>query len=378
MATENKQKNSEIPEGWTRTILGEFLILQRGFDLPATDRHDGQYPLMVSNGQDGFHKEYKVKAPGVVTGRSGSLGSVFYVEKNFWPLNTTLWVKDFYDNNVKFAYYLLKNLPLDKYNSGSGVPTLNRNHVHPLDIIVPGKNEQKTIADVLSSLDNKIELLREQNETLEKTAQTIFNEWFGRYKVGDELPEGWKAGKLTEIAKFLNGLAMQKFPVRTGEESLPVIKIRELKQGISGQTGKSNLEVPHEYHISNGDVLFSWSGSLEVVIWQYGKGALNQHLFKVSSDVYPKWFYYSWVLHHLKEFQAVAATKATTMGHINRNHLESAEVIIPDSDTLTSMSALMEPLLNKFEINSQEILSLSKTRDLLLPKLMTGKISVKI
>jgi type I restriction enzyme S subunit len=146
------------------------------------------------------------------------------------------------------------------------------------------------------------------------TAQTIFKEWFGKYQIGDELPEGWRVGKLSEIADFLNGLALQKYPAIQGKETLPVIKIRELKQGVTENTDKANTELDKKYIINNGDILFSWSGSLEVVIWKYGKGVLNQHLFKVSSKEYPKWFYYHWTLHHLKEFKNVAANKATTMG----------------------------------------------------------------
>ncbi|MCK5686916.1 restriction endonuclease subunit S, partial [bacterium] len=167
-----------LPSGWIETTLGEVATFQRGFDLPKKDRTNGRYPLMVSNGQDGKHKDYKVDAPGIVTGRSGTIGNVFYVKENFWPLNTTLWIKDFQSNNVKFIYYFLKRFPFEKYNAGSGVPTLNRNHIHPISVSLPLPPEQKAIAEILSSFDEKIELLREQNETLETLAQTIFKEWF--------------------------------------------------------------------------------------------------------------------------------------------------------------------------------------------------------
>jgi len=136
---------SALPDGWVEKELGEVATFQRGFDLPKKERCSGDYPLMVSNGQDGTHKDYKVKAPGIVTGRSGTLGEVFYVKENFWALNTTLWVKDFHGNDVKFLYYFFKTFPFERYNSGSGVPTLNRNHIHPLPVRVPPPPNKKPL-----------------------------------------------------------------------------------------------------------------------------------------------------------------------------------------------------------------------------------------
>jgi type I restriction enzyme S subunit len=190
------------------------------------------------------------------------------------------------------------------------------------------------------------------------------------------LPDGWRVGKLSEIADFLNGLALQKYPPIAGEETLPVIKIRELKQGITSNTDKANTLLNEKYIINNGDVLFSWSGSLEVVIWKYGRGALNQHLFKVSSENYPKWFYYFWTLHHLKEFKNVAANKATTMGHINRRHLDEAIILIPDIMTMNKIGKGLSSVLEKTENNTTQIQTLKKTRDTLLPKLMSGALRV--
>lgn len=124
-----------------------------------------------------------------------------------------------------------------------------------------------------------------------------------------EIPKDWRVEGLDSIADFLNGLALQKYPPENQKEFLPVIKIRELKSGITNNTDKANKDIPSQYIIENGDVIFSWSGTLEVVIWCFGKGALNQHLFKVTSNKYPKWFYYQWTLHHLSNFQAIATVK---------------------------------------------------------------------
>ena len=187
----------------------------------------------------------------------------------------------------------------------------------------------------------------------------------------------WKTKPLDEVAEFLNGLALQKYPARIGEEFLPAIKIRELRNGITNQTDKANLDLPKNYIINNGDILFSWSGSLEVVIWTNGKGALNQHLFKVSSKEYPKWFYYFWTKHYLPEFRNIAEDKATTMGHIQRRHLTESEVLVPDKKSFEEMNKIMVPLIDKIINLKLESQTLSLIRDALLPKLMNGEIRVK-
>jgi len=260
--------------------------------------------------------------------------------------------------------------------TGSSVDGLRQTAVRQLLVPIRPMNDQIFIGDLLYKLDKKKKDLQAQNKTLEEIAQTIFKEWFGKYQIGDELPEGWRAGKLSEIAEFLNGLALQKYPVISGQDSLPVIKIRELKQGITSNTDRANKELDSKYIVENGDVLFSWSGSLEVVIWQYGQGALNQHLFKVTSNDYPKWFYYYWTLEHLTEFRGIASDKATTMGHINRNHLDMAKVLIPDKNDFEKLNGLFNPILEKLETNYSQIQTLTLTRDELLPKLMSGEIRV--
>ncbi len=282
----------------------------------------------------------------------------------------------------KFLYYFITQDKIINYlqqiaeHSTSTYPSIRPEDIENLPILLPPLPEQKAIASVLSSLDDKIELLREENKTLESLAQTIFHEQFGKYRPTEPLPEGWRVGKLSEIAEFLNGIALQKYPPENETEYLPVVKIRELKAGITNQTDKASKNIDSKYIINDGDVLFSWSGSLEVVIWQHGKGALNQHLFKVSSEKYPKWFYYYWTLYHLSEFREIASNKATTMGHIQRHHLNQAEVIIPNDNTMQKINSQMSPILNKIMLINQEIQSLACSRDELLPKLMSSLIRV--
>ena len=277
-----------------------------------------------------------------------------------------------------FLYYLLKNnvQKLIDHASGSTFQELSGKTLKSLSFGFPDTNEQKQIAEILSSLDDKIELNRKINANLENLMSALFKKWF--VEIGDELPEGWDIKPLDEVADFLNGLALQKYPAESETEFLPVIKIRELKNGITDATDKASVNIPENYILKNGDVVFSWSGSLEVVIWCQGSGALNQHLFKVTSDKYPKWFYYQWIKYFLPVFQNIASDKAVTMGHIKRGHLTESKVLIPDKNTLTEMDKLMTPIIDMIINNSIESQNLIKTRDSLLPRLMNGRIRVNI
>jgi len=261
---------------------------------------------------------------------------------------------------------------------------------------------QKAIAGVLGDLDDRITLLRETNTTLETIAQALFKSWFvdfdpvhakmqGRVPEGmdqataalfpdsfDEselgaVPKGWHVKSLDAVASFLNGLALQKFPP-TGDNDLPVIKIAQLRKGDTVGADLASRSIKPEYVIQNGDVLFSWSGSLEVEIWCGGEGALNQHLFKVTSDVFPKWFYFLWTRHHLDHFRQVAASKATTMGHIQRAHLTGAKALVPSDGVLRAANSVLEPIIQRLIENSLQANSLAALRDTLLPRLISGQL----
>jgi type I restriction enzyme, S subunit len=268
-------------------------------------------------------------------------------------------------------------------------------------IPLPPISEQQAIASILASLDDKIDLNRRMNETLEQLARALFKDWFvdfsptrakmeGREpylspdlwalfpeRLDEEgKPEGWATKPLDEIAEFLNGLALQKYPP-TGEDYLPVIKIAELRSGVTLKSGRASRDIPRQYVVNDGDILFSWSGSLTHLVWTGGQGALNQHLFKVTSSLYPKWFFYFWVGEHMAEFQTIAASKATTMGHIQRRHLTAAETFVPSLDLLSTADEVIGSLFSQMVANSLESRTLAQTRDLLLPKLMSGELRAR-
>ena len=286
--------------------------------------------------------------------------------------------------------------------SGAAIPRVVLRDFKKAEISIPPITSQRNITSVLNALENRIFLLRETNATLEAIAQALFKSWFvdfdpvrakmeGRAPEGmDEataalfpdaleeselgwVPKGWQICALDEIATYLNGLALQKFPP-TGTDDLPVIKIAQLRKGDTAGADRAARSLKQDYVIQNGDVLFSWSGSLEVEIWCGGEGALNQHLVKVTSSRYPKWFYYFWTRHHLEHFRQVAASKATTMGHIQRSHLSAAKVSVPSLEVLNMGNELLEPLVNRVVENRLQAQTLSTLRDTLLPRLISGQL----
>ena len=340
----------------------------------------------------------------MITGRYGTIGQVFYIKSDYWPLNTTLWVRDFHGNDPLFASYLLRTVDFRSCSDKSSVPGVNRNDLHRIPVRIPPLPEQKAIARILGTLDDKIELNRRMNATLEAMARALFQSWFvdfdpvhakaaGRHPAGmdtqtaalfpdsfqaselGEIPTGWTVKSLDQIAQYLNGLALQKFPARE-DETLPVIKIAQLRKGDTIGADRCSAELPQDYIIVDGDMLFSWSGSLEVELWCGGPGALNQHLFKVTSQDFPQWFYYHWTRHHLTGFRLIAASKATTMGHIQRKHLTEAKVLVPPPSVIESLTPSFQPLLDQIIANRIQSRTLATLRDTLLPKLLGGELSL--
>lgn len=291
----------------------------------------------------------------------------------------------------KYVFYFMTShryqKDLEGRATGTTVTGLRQPELLKSTILLPPLSAQRSIASILSSLDRKIELNNKINADLEEMAHAIFKNWFVDFEpfkdgkfVDSELgmiPEGWKVGRLTEIASYMNGLAMQKFPPENNEDSLPVLKIKELGQGFCGtDSDRCSCNIKDECKIHNGDVIFSWSGTLLVDVWCGGDCGLNQHLFKVTSKDYPKWFYYYWTKHHLQEFIHIAKDKAVTMGHIKRGHLEEAMVAIPDNDSMEKAHELFEPILSKMISLRLESSRLSLLRDTLLPRLMSGELEV--
>lgn len=276
-----------------------------------------------------------------------------------------------------FLYYLLKynKDKIEGMGSGTTFKEVSGNTMKNIVVSVPtDKKVQKRISSMLGSIDDKIEENERINNNLEQQAKAIFS---NEFLTLETLPDGWKQASLIDIADYLNGLAMQKYRPTADETGIPVLKIKELRQGCCDDNSElCSPSIKSEYIIHDGDVIFSWSGSLLVDFWCGGICGLNQHLFKVTSKNYDKWFYYAWTKHHLDRFIAVAADKATTMGHIKRDELAKAEVLIPNEANYNRIGTLLQPIYDLIIANRIENKRLAETRDILLPRLMSGELDV--
>ena len=372
---------------WKEDVLGNVLEVKYGKDHKKLA--DGQYPVYGSGGLMRYVDSKLYDGPSILIPRKGTLNNIMFVESPFWTVDTMFWSIINTDKvDPKFLFYSICKRDFASMNVGSAVPSMTVNILNDIQISYPKNIEdQRRIVSILSSLDRKIELNNKINADLEEMAQAIFKNLFVDFEpfkdgkfVDSELgmiPEGWKVGRLTEIASYMNGLAMQKFPPENDEDSLPVLKIKELGQGFCGpDSDRCSCNIKDECKVHNGDVIFSWSGTLLVDVWCGGDCGLNQHLFKVTSKEYPKWFYYYWTKHHLQEFIHIAKDKAVTMGHIKRGHLEEALVAIPDNDSMERAHELFEPILSKMISLRLENSRLSLLRDTLLPRLMSGELEV--
>lgn len=315
----------------------------------------------------------------------------------------------------KFAFYLISSAPIKKQLSAGAQQTKIR-HTSPDKIKdctawIPDYDEQVRIGDFLSSIDSKIALNRRINQKLEETARRLYDYWFLQFEFpapvgsltadGQPIPEGapyrssggamvhnailnrpiptgWEVKNLYHIAKFTNGLACQKFRPTDDNHKLPVIKIGEMHGGISANTEFVRDNIPDGVKVYDGDILFSWSASLEVMLWAYGNGGLNQHIFKVTSNNgYPKSFYFYELLDYVQVFRKIADSRKTTMGHITSEHLEQSEIPLPPTlDIPNAFEKEVAPLLDQQVQLSKEIIRLCALRDRLLPLLMNGQITI--
>ncbi|MER2626534.1 MAG: restriction endonuclease subunit S [Accumulibacter sp.] len=394
---------------WDEITLGEVVSLKTGKLDSNASEENGKFPFFTCAPQTlaishhGFDTEAVIlagnNANGVFcckhySGKFNAYQRTYVIE----PLDAGI-------ASCRYIYFYISHMVnhLKELSVGSATKFLTKTILNALPIKLPKRSEQDRIAALLSALDDRITLLRETNATLEAIAQALFKSWFvdfdpvrakqeGRAPEGmdeataalfpdafDEselglVPRGWGVAALDSVADFLNGLALQKFPPENDDDWLPVIKIAQLRKGDTSGADHASQNIKSEYIVQNGDVLFSWSGSLEVEVWCGGMGVLNQHLFKVTSKNFAKWFYFLWTRYHLPHFQQIAAGKATTMGHIQRKHLTEAKVLVPPESLLGVANDAFDPLLNQLITNSLQAQTLATLRDTLLPRLISGQL----
>lgn len=411
-----------MPSEWQELPLGEFVRLQRGHDLTASEQLPGRVPVMGSAGPNGTHSEALAKGPGVVIGRSGaSIGRVHYSEVDFWPHNTCLYVTDFLGNHPRFAYYLLKTLDLAGYNSGSAQPSLNRNYIYGLRLQLPPPAEQAQIVEVLQALDDRVDLLRQTNATLESIAQALFNSWFidfdpvrakaeGREPEGMDaataalfpaafeesalglIPKGWETGTLGSLCELTKGCSYKgeglseedgAFMFNLGCFNAQRVFATEKVKRYRGEYRPRHAVSPGDLIIANTDMTQARDilGRPALVPHGFEPGFVSHHVFKVT--VRAQGSHDPAALRHYLFFtfreptfreRAIGFATGTTVLALPASAVTDCPACIPDAASLLAWNDMVQPLFGAIRLNEARAEQLVSLRNTLLPRLISGKL----
>ena len=378
---------------WENVTLKDLVVFQRGFDITKDEQKEGDIPVISSSGITSYHSKSMVNGPGVIIGRKGTLGTVFYSESDYWPHDTTLWSKNLKNNNPKFIYYFIKTLKLENYNVGNANPTLNRNHIHSLKIRIPQNSIQVKIADFLSTYDDLIDTNRRRIKLLEESARLLFREWFvyfhfpghEKVKIVDGMPDGWKKGSIKDLAKVKSGYAFDSSDWL--DEGNPVIKIRN----ITGY-GTVNLDdcsyidqnvasKTKEFALTKGDLLIAMTGATVGKVGLLSENSktvyLNQRvgkfvpIFKGAELVLYCFFMGDIAQNHITNYAGGAA-----QANISASQIESIKIAVAPQDVYNQFFRLIKSTFEQILNLRSQNQKLAQARDLLLPRLMSGAIEV--
>ncbi|NJM99974.1 MAG: restriction endonuclease subunit S [Phormidesmis sp. RL_2_1] len=362
-----------------KCLVGEIITLQRGFDITRQQQSFGHYPVVSSSGIKSYHNEWKVEGPGVVIGRKGSLGTVFYIAHNFWPHDTTLWVKDFHGNSPSFVHYFLKDFDLGRYDVGSSNPTLNRNHVHLLAALLPPLPEQQAIAQVLSSLDDKIDLLHRQNKTLEAIAETLFRQWFI-----EEAQDNWKKKSLLDIIQVINGGTPKTSVPEYWNGDIPWLSGGDIASSHKSFVLSSAKTISQDGLDYSSAKLLPKFATVITARGTVGKYALlskpiaySQSNFGILPGIEGCFFFtYLLINHVVRELQSAAY--GSVFDTITATTFKEIEVAVPSVKKIEEFEKSISPYFFKKLHCLAQIQTLEKLRDTLLPKLMSGEVRVEL
>ncbi|MBK7780824.1 MAG: restriction endonuclease subunit S [Ardenticatenia bacterium] len=374
---------------WQTQPLGDALTFQRGFDITKDEQCEGPYSVISSSGPKTTHAEFKVHGPGVVIGRKGSLGTVFYSDANYWPHDTTLWVKDFHGNDPRFAYYFLQTMEFERLDAGASNPSLNRNHIHTISVRVPPLPTQRRIAGILSAYDELIENSQRRIRILEAMARALYREWIVHFRFPGhenhprvasrlgEIPEGWEVKTLGDIAEEM------RRNVRKGEleDPKPYVGLEHIpRRSLALDAWETATELgSNKLEFRRGEVLF---------------GKIRPYFHKVSVAPFDglcsadtivirarRSEYYAIVVACVSSDAFVAEASATANGakmpRANWNVLKKYQVVIPKGKVADRFSALFADIITQQQALILQIQNLRRTRDLLLPRLLSGQVEVE-
>jgi type I restriction enzyme S subunit len=387
---------------WREVRLGDLVTFQRGHDLPKAEMKEGPYPVVGSNGIIGYHSKYTTEAPCITIGRSGNVGNPFLSKCKTWAHNTTLYIKEFKNTDPIYIYYLLKTLDLGYYAVGSAVPTLNRNHIHPILISVPESiEEQRSIAATLSALDDMIELNNQINKTLEEMAQAIFKSWFvdfepfrdGEFEESELglIPKGWRVGKLDDVLSEIETGNRPKGGVAGVESGIPSIGAENVL-GLGKYDYSKEKYVSEEFYnsmkkgkLKDWDVLLYKDGAqlgrktMFALGFPHKKCCVNSHVFILRSNSRMNQCYlYFWLDQDYMTQKIIGLNANSAQPGINQPAVKGLPILIPPIDVLERFDDLVVPIIKNLFSNCLENNILVSIRDTLLPKLMSGEIRVPV
>lgn len=363
--------------GWKETALGDQINLKRGHDLPSQSRIDGRIPIFSSSGISGYHNEKKADGPGVITGRYGTIGQVFYSEGEYWPLNTALYVQDFKGNDAKFVYYFLQQLDWEKFSDKSAVPGVNRNNVHQEPVAFPLPDEQKAIASVLCSLDDKIDLLHRQNKTLEAMAETLFRQWFVEKAAAD-----WRKGTVDNLIEFNPSRKLAKGTVA------PYLEMASLSNSTFNPDGWYDRAFASGTKFINGDTLLARitpcleNGKTAFVTFldngQVAWGSTEYIVMRPKGSLHPFFAYSLARYSDFRDYAEGCLAGSSGRQRVDVEHLKNYEIKIPSPSVIENFNVVADSITPKLHANFFQIRTLEKLRDTLLPKLMSGEVRVSV
>ncbi|QAT62973.1 restriction endonuclease subunit S [Acidilutibacter cellobiosedens] len=374
---------------WENKKFIDFIQLQRGHDLTREQFIDGPYPVVSSTSIMGYHNQYKADGPGVVIGRSGTLGKAQYINDNYWPHNTTLYVKDYKGNYPRFVYYFLMNFSTDKHGGGSAVPTLNRNTLSSISIRVPDFTTQKRIADILSAYDDLIENNQKQIKLLEEAAMWLYKEWFVKLrfpghektKIEDGVPEGWKLTRVKRMGQVITGKTPSTAIVENYGEDIPFVKIpdmhgviyplkTEVKLSERGANTQKNKFLPPK------SIMVSCIATVGLVCITHEVCQTNQQINSIVLNDEDHLYYMFFKMKGIKSLLEGVGSNGATMTNVNKTKFENIELLKPENEILKKFNNLVEPFFSNILALSKQNEKLKEARDKLLSKLMSGEIEV--
>lgn len=354
---------------------GELIALEYGKPIKDKARTDGQYPVYGTNGQIGTSNLTPLcDHPSFILGRKGAYRGVHYSSVPFSVIDTAFYAVNLHPDilDIKWAYYRFLTYDINSMDSGSAIPSTDRYEIYAIEVDLPDIDEQKREVKLLECFDDKIANITEINDNLQQQAQALFEQRFIVEDIeGEEKP-------LYDFADYINGAAFK--PSECGDQGLPIIKIAELKNGITDSTKYFDGFKGEKYLVHDKDILFSWSGnpdtSIDIFIWTHGKAILNQHTFNVKSNTGHRWFTFLMLKYFRPEFSRIASNKQTTgLGHVTASDLKRL-TFISNEAAIEVFEHEVSPFMETIYSNMMENQRLAQLRDSLLPKLMSGEIDV--